>query len=218
MNRNLLSLLLVAVAMALALSGCHQPAETTTSAPATTNRAATPEPIDTAAIEAELVKLEREWAGANKTKDAAIVRNILADDIVLTYPDGTTGTKSDEVKMVETGGITTESWDIADTKVTVVDHDAAFITGRAIIKKGSLKDPTSGKTIDISGQYRFMDVYAKRNGKWMAVASQTTKIAAPAAAPAASPAASPAAEGPPPPERKRPTPKATPKGPAKAAP
>jgi hypothetical protein len=199
MNRNLLSLLLVAVAMALALSGCHQPAETTTSAPATTNRAATPEPSNTAAVEAELVKLERECAGANKTKDAATVRNILADDIVLTYPDGTTGTKSDEVKMVESGGITTESWDIADTKVTVIDHDAAFITGRATITKGSLKDPASGKTIDISGQYRFMDVYAKRNGKWMAVASQTTKIANPAAAPAA--------QGPPPPPQKLPTPR-----------
>jgi len=191
MNRNLLSIVLVAVAIAVALSGCHQPAETTTHTP-NTNRAATPEPIDTAAVEAELVKLERAWAGANKTKDAATVKNILADDIVLTYPDGTTGTKSDEVKMVETGGITTESWDIADTKVTVIDHDAAFITGRATIKKGSLKDPASGKTIDISGEYRFMDVYAKRSGKWMAVASQTTKIANPQ---------------PPPPPQKLPTPR-----------
>ena len=179
--------------MAIALSACHQPAESGTNAPASTNRSASPEPVNTAAVEAELVKLEREWAGANKTKDAATVRNILADDIVLTYPDGTTGTKSDEVKMVESGGITTESWDIADTKVTVIDHDAAFITGRATITKGSLKDPASGKTIDISGQYRFMDVYAKRNGKWMAVASQTTKIANPGL--------------PPPPPQKLPTPR-----------
>jgi len=192
MNRNLLSVVLVAVATALAVSGCHQPAETTTHTPATTNRAATPEPIDTAAIEAELIKLERAWAGANKTRDAATVRNILADDIVLTYPDGATGTKSDEVGMVESGGITTESWDISDTKVTAIDHDAALITGRAIITKGTLKDPKSGKTIDISGQYRFMDVYAKRNGKWMAVASQTTKIANPE---------------PPPPPQKLPTPR-----------
>ena len=191
MNRNLLSVVLVAVAMALALSACQPAAESTTNATSTTNRSATPEPIDTAAVEAELIKLERAWAGASKTRDAATVRNMLADDIVMTYPDGTTGTKSDEVGMVEKGAITMESWDIADTKVTVLDADAAFITGRGIIRKGTLKEPTSGKTIDISGEYRFMDVYAKRNGKWMAVASQTTKIANP---------------GPPPPAPKAPAP------------
>jgi hypothetical protein len=111
---------------------------------------------------------------------------------------------------VETGAIKTESWDIADTKVTVIDHDAAFITGRAIIKKGSMKDAKTGKTIDISGEYRFMDVYAKRNGKWLAIASQTTKIAAPAAAAAA---AAPSAPAPPYP---KPSPAAS--APAKATP
>ena len=175
------TLVFVALVMALALSACQRDADTNASL--TTNKNTTVEPVDTASVEAELVKLERAWAAANKTRDVATVRNILADDIVLTYPDGTTGTKNDEVQMVETGAVTTESWDISDTKVTVIDADAAFITGRAIIRKGSLKDAKSGKTIDISGEYRFMDVYAKRNGKWMAVASQTTKIAAPAPSP-----------------------------------
>lgn len=184
MNRNLLSVVLVAAVMALAFSACQRGADTNVNPTLITSRN-TIEPIDTASVEAELLKMERAWAGANKTRDVATVRNILADDIVLTYPDGSTGTKNDEVSMVESGAITTESWDIADTKVTVIDQDAALITGRAIIKKGNLKDPKSGKTMDISGEYRFMDVYAKRNGKWMAVASQTTKIAAPAASPQA---------------------------------
>ena len=182
MNKNLLSV--VFVAMALAFSACGGGADTNLNSGLTTNKNTTVEPgADLASVEAELIKLERAWAGANKTRDVASVRNILADDIVLTYPDGTTGTKNDEVQMVESGAITTESWDIADTKVTVIDKDAAFITGRAIIRKGSLKDPKGGKTIDISGEYRFMDVYAKRNGKWQAVASQTTKIAAAPAIP-----------------------------------
>jgi ketosteroid isomerase-like protein len=178
MNRNLLSVVLVAVVMALVLSACQRQADTNSSL--TTNRNSTPEPVNTASIEAELIKLERAWAGAAKTRDVATVRNVLADDAVLTYPDGSTGTKNDEVQMVETGAITMESWDIVDPKVTVINPETAFITGRGIIKKGSLKDPKSGNTIDISGEYRFLDVYSKRNGKWQAVASQTTKIANPA--------------------------------------
>lgn len=167
--------------MALALSACQRDVDTNASL--TTNKNTNVEPIDTASVEAELIKLERTWAGAFKTRDAATVKNILADDIVLIFPDGTTGTKNDEVGMVESGAMTMESWDIADTKVTVIDQNSAFITGRGIIRKGSMKDPKTGKTTDISGEYRFMDVYAKRNGKWMAVASQTTKIAAPASSP-----------------------------------
>jgi ketosteroid isomerase-like protein len=177
MNKNLISIVLVALVMAVALSACQRGADTNSSL--TTNRNTLPEPIDTASVEAELLKIERAWAGAAKNRDGATVRNILSDDIVLTYPDGTTGTKNDEVELVETGAINMESWDIADTKVTVIDADAAFITGRGTIRKGSLKDPKSGRTIDISGEYRFTDIYAKRNGKWQAVASHSTKITAP---------------------------------------
>jgi hypothetical protein len=102
---------------------------------------------------------------------------------VLTYPDGSTGTKADEVQLVETGAINADSWDMADTKVTVLDADAAFITGRATVKNGKLKDPKTKQTIDISGEYRFLDVFAKRNGRWQAVASHVTKIQSPPAAP-----------------------------------
>lgn len=178
MNRNLLPAVLVAVVMALGLSGCQNKAAETTNHSATANKAAAPEPVNTAAIEAELNKLEREWSGAFKNRDAETVKRILADDVIMTYPDGTTGTKAVEVHSVETGAMTLESWDTTDTKVTVIDGDAAFITGKSTLKKASLKD-AKGKTIDISGDYRFLDVFAKRNGKWQAIASQTTKIGTP---------------------------------------
>ena len=180
MNRNALSIVLVAV-VALACIGCDSRADTNLNSSLTTNKNSAPEPVNTASIEAELTKMETEWAGAAKTKDANVVRRILADDIVLTYPDGSTGTKNDEVQLIETGAITAESWDMHETKVTVLDADAAFITGRTVIKNGKLKDPKSQQTIDITGEYRFLDVYAKRNGRWQAVASQVTKIQAPPA-------------------------------------
>lgn len=181
MNRNVLSVmlaLLVAVAGLVSI-GCYSSGDTNL----TTNRNSRLEPVNTASIEAELKKMEADWGAALKNKDGATVRRILADDIVLTYPDGSTGTKSSEVEMAETGAFTADAWEIQDDKVTVLNADAAFITGRTVVKNGKLKDPKTQQMIDISGDYRFLDVYAKRNGTWQAVASQVTKIAAPTPSP-----------------------------------
>ncbi len=165
--------------LAFASFGCGRTAETNLNSGLTTNKNVAVEPVDTASIQAEVMKLERDWASAFKTRDAETIRRILADDIVITYPDGVRATKNEEVQTVETGAITADSWELVDEKVTVLDADAAFITGRAIVKNGMYKDPQAPRPIDISGEYRFLDVYAKRNGRWQAVASQTTRIAAP---------------------------------------
>ena len=193
MNRTVLSITLTLAIAAVGLASLSCSSTADTNSPLTTNRNTRAEPLDTASIESELKKSEADWPKAYKAKDAATVRRILADDAALTYPDGSTGTKNDEVQLTETGAVTFDSWDLHDEKVKVLDADAAFITGRTVVKNGKLKDPKSGQTIDISGEYRFLDVYAKRNGNWQVVASQVTKIAAPGPPPPpakASPAAS----------------------------
>ena len=144
-----------------------------------TNRAETPPPprkIDTAAIEAEVIKLERQWADAVKNGDADAARRVMADDIVIVNPDGSTSAKAEEVDAIQAKTVTLDSWEILEPKVTVLDENNAFVTGRGVIKNGKSKIPDSKKTIDISGEYRFLDVYARRNGTWQAVASQTTPI------------------------------------------
>ena len=187
MNRSAL-VLCVAVAV-LFLAGCQPAVDTNRNLAAATSGPAK-EAFDPAAIEAELLKLEREWAAASKNHEAETVRRIVADDAVMVYPDGMAGTKADEVRSIESGAITADGWDMVDPKVTVLDADAAFVTGRSIITNGKYKDPNQKKPIDISGEYRFLDVYARRDGKWQAVASQATRIANPAPATSPSPAAS----------------------------
>ncbi len=59
--------------------------------------------------------------------------------------------------------------DTDDVQVSV-HGDTAVVTGRANVK-GKM-----GAGQDISGQYRYMRVYTKDNGRWRAVASQTTSI------------------------------------------
>lgn len=188
MNRSALTLL--AILVGLTFSGC-QPALDTNRNAALATASPTKETFDPAAIEAELIKLEREWADAAKSHNAEAVRRLVADNAVIVYPDGTTATKADEVRTIESGAITADSFEMVDPKVTVIDADSAFITGRSVIKNGKYAVQNQKKHIDISGEYRFLDVYAKRDGKWQAVASQATKIE-PGAVAAASP--SPAAK------------------------
>jgi len=204
MNRSALALLVGLIVVVL--SGCQPAADTNRNLAAAS---ATPakETFDPVAIEAELIRIEREWANASKTHNAEAVKGFLADNALIIYPDGTTATKADEIKTLESDAITADSFEMVDPKVTVIDADAAFITGRSVIKNGKYAVPGQKKPVDISGEYRFLDVYARRDGKWQVVASQAVKIE-PAAVAAA--AASPAASVSPSPKAASPSPKTSP--------
>lgn len=165
--------------MALTLGGCMASAPETNRNAALATASPARETFDAAAIEAELIRLERQWAEATRTKNPALVRDVLADDAVIVYPDGAVATKADEIRTIEAGTITTESFETTDPKVTVLSADSAYITGRSILKNASYKDPNQKRSLNISGEYRFLDVYRRRDGKWQAVASHVVKIAAP---------------------------------------
>lgn len=189
MNRSALALLVGLIVVVL--SGC-QPAADTNRNLAVASPTPAKETFDAAAIETELMRIEREWANASKTHNAEAAKGFLADNAVIVYPDGTTATKADEIRSLESGAMSADSYEILESKVMVINADSAFITGRSAIKNGKYTVPGQKKPVDISGEYRFLDVYARRNGKWQVVASQAVKIdpAAVAAAAAASPAAS----------------------------
>lgn len=177
MNRNVLSAALVVFVLGavLVLGGCQKAQAPQANPPVAT---ATPaaEKIDTAGITAQLTRLEQDWADAVKDGNADTVKRIMADDIVVINPDGAASTKAAELEAIQAKTVTMDSWDIQEPKVVVLDANNAFVTGRGVIKSGKYKDPTTKRTINISGEYRFIDFYARRNGKWEAVASQTTPI------------------------------------------
>lgn len=158
----------------LFLSGCQPATETTNSSAPTTNTAAS-ETVDTAAIETELLRIENDWPRVMKEKDGAAVRRVVADDAILVYPDGSTSTKEQDVKGTEAGMVTADSVEMADLKVNVVNKDTAIVSGRNIMKNAKLNLPNT-KPIDISGQYRFVDTFARRNGEWKLVAGISTHI------------------------------------------
>ena len=162
--------------MVLSAAGCQKAAPPTNLAESRVAVSPTPEKVDTAAIQAEIIKLEQDWANAVKTGDAETAGRVMADDVTIINPDGSASNKVAEVQAIQDKLVTIESWEIQEPKVTVLDANNAFVTGRGVIRNGKSRVPNSKQTIDISGEYRFLDVYARRNGKWQAVASQTTAI------------------------------------------
>jgi hypothetical protein len=188
MNRSAVALL--AGLIVVVLSGC-QPAADTNRNLAAASATPTRETFDPAAIEAEVMRIEREWYSAAKTHNAEAAKGFLSDNVVIVYPDGTSATKADEIRSIESGAMSADTYEMLESKVTVMNADSAFITGRSVIKNGKIVIPNQKKPIDISGEYRFLDVYARRDGKWQVVASQAVKIdPAVIAAAAASPTAS----------------------------
>ncbi len=151
---------------------------TTASTTANANANANAPAANNAAVESELMQMERDWADTVKTRDVAAVKRIEAEDITLVYWNGTTGDRAQDVKDIESGALTADAWEVSDMKVRVFDQDAAVVTGHSMVKNGKYKN-TNGKVDDISGDYRFTDTFVKRGGHWQVVASQGTKVQKP---------------------------------------
>jgi ketosteroid isomerase-like protein len=77
-------------------------------------------------------------------------------------------TKAQLLADVKSGALAIQSTEISDFKVHVFGETAVAIY--ATTDKGKYKDR------DISGRYRWTDVFVRRGGKWQIVAGQGTPI------------------------------------------
>jgi hypothetical protein len=137
---------------------------------------ATPVPTpDNDAIVAEITKLENDWPRIIRERDVAALRRLEADDIMLIYFNGTRGTKEIDVKDIEAGNLTFDSWEISELHVKPLDNDAAVATLLITVKNGKYKIGEN-RSQDISGRYRALDTFARRNGQWQVVASSLVKL------------------------------------------
>ena len=123
-------------------------------------------------VEQTLMKIERDATAALVKRDAAGFGRIFAEDAILTSPDGTVQTKAQLLADVKSGDLAIESSDISDMKVRVYG-DAAVVTY-------STTDKGKYKAQDVSGRYRWTDVFVRRGGTWQVVTSQGTPIQPPA--------------------------------------
>lgn len=120
--------------------------------------------------EAELKALSQQWLDAYMKGDPAFLKTTLAEDYTITEPDGTVSTKADDIKSVTDKKFVLKSATMSDFKCRMLGDNAAVVTA-------TLKISGADDGHEFSGDYRALDVYEKKDGKWVAVSSQMTKIA-----------------------------------------
>jgi uncharacterized protein (TIGR02246 family) len=116
----------------------------------------------------ELKQLEKDWLEAQKAKDADKLGAILAEGWVGIGTDGKSTTKSEAMAHLKTPGYSLDSYEIGPMKVRIFGN-AAVVTG-----SDTEKSMEAGK--DSSGKYVWTDVFVRREGKWLAVASHDSKV------------------------------------------
>jgi ketosteroid isomerase-like protein len=122
-----------------------------------------------AGADAELKKIEEQWLDAYMKSDASFLKNLEADDYTIVEPEGTVSTKADDVKSVTDKKFVLKSATMSDYKCRMLGDNYAVVTA-------ALKMSGSDDGDEFSGDFRALDVFEKKDGKWMAVASQLTKV------------------------------------------
>lgn len=118
-------------------------------------------------VEAELIQLEQDYAKALIAKDRDFLMRFYA-------PDWRGGnwlgffTKSTMLKSLLDERYVVRSMRLRDIKVRVL-RDVAIV-------QGVDDEVTSMGGHDTSGRWSFTDIFARRGGRWVAIASHTSKI------------------------------------------
>ena len=115
-----------------------------------------------------LKQMEQDWSNAMKAGDADKVGGFLADDWVGLGPDGAKETKASMLAEIKAGSMKLTSFEMGPMDVKVL--------GSVAVVQGSDTEKSMYKGKDTSGKYVWMDVFAKRDGKWVAVRSQLAQL------------------------------------------
>lgn len=125
-------------------------------------------PAAAADTPATLVALEAKWSKATVANDLPTIDGIMAADWVGQNPGGKPMTKATLLAEYKSG----------KTKVTAMTNRdvTARIFGDIAVVQGADDEKSSYDKKDTSGAYTWTDVFQKRGGKWVAIASQVTPV------------------------------------------
>jgi hypothetical protein len=117
-----------------------------------------------------LIKLERGWNEAFYRKNIPFIENLLADEFIATYDDGTRGDKKKELTLAAEFNQMVESA-VQDDFIVKVYRDTAVVW--FTLKIVGIRQ---GKRAELT--LRYTDVWVIRDGRWQCVSTQSTRVTA----------------------------------------
>jgi hypothetical protein len=124
---------------------------------------ATNPPTDETTVLADLTELEHEWTVANINADTTRLDRILADDYAGTTLDGKTQGKAEYLQTIERD-TSIQKWEFEDLEVDLIG-DRATLNG---LVRFQIEDKPR--------EFRFVDKFVWRDGRWQATASIITPV------------------------------------------
>jgi hypothetical protein len=100
--------------------------------------------------------------------DAATYSKLLSDDYVGINYFGAIVTKTDILQNLESGKMKYESIDVSDEKVRVY--------GNTVVVNSTANIRAHMGQREISGAYRIVRIWVKRNGQWQSISFQATRV------------------------------------------
>jgi ketosteroid isomerase-like protein len=122
---------------------------------------------NTAGTEQTIRKLNRDYVDSFLRSDVKRYDELLADDFICTCPDGSLVDKPAFLKSAAEPS-EMEYFGLEDVKIRIFG-DVVLVHARTPYKR---KD-------GVTGESRYTDIYARRNGRWQVVSAQITRVIAP---------------------------------------
>lgn len=119
-------------------------------------------------VEHSVTQIEQELVNGLIAGNASMFERYLADTYIFTAPDGMVSDKAQTIADIKSGVLKFQSSKLDNIKVQ--DYGDTAIATYGSTDKGSYK----GK--DISGLFRWTDVFVKRNGRWQIVAGHGSPV------------------------------------------
>jgi hypothetical protein len=115
-----------------------------------------------------LIELEMAWDAAFHKQDAKFIETLLADEFIATYGDGSRGDKAKELSLATDTKQQVDSSRLDEFIIKIFGNTAVVWFTQILV------GPVNGKPTEV--RYRYVDVWVIRNGRWQAVASQSTRL------------------------------------------
>jgi len=119
-------------------------------------------------VEQQLKQMEDDWQKATRTKDAAALKRMIAEDWVATDDKGKALNREQYISQTTANPDVIQSNENFDMKVRAYGN-TAVVTG-GLTERGTRNGTAYLDT------YRWTDVFVKRGGHWQAVVSQWAKV------------------------------------------